>query len=149
MGLAFLIGLQEFKNEKYKGRFLNVTVARENFLDKLKREREEAAKKSGGANVAESKSGPTELVSSRPFLPVLATTSSAAVSSSSEESSSSSSEDDEPKKKAAPQPPTAKQTIPEQEVDEDGNLLMRKRSKAFLENGRVCYHFGSFVPTLL
>lgn len=35
-------GLQEFKNETFRGRYLTVSVARENFMEKLKREREES-----------------------------------------------------------------------------------------------------------
>lgn len=37
-----MLGLQEFKNEKFRGRYLTVSVARENFMEKLKREREES-----------------------------------------------------------------------------------------------------------
>ncbi len=40
--VSFFSGLQEFKNEKFRGRFLTVSVARENFMEKLKREREES-----------------------------------------------------------------------------------------------------------
>lgn len=39
---TFSLGLQEFKNEKFRGRYLIVSVARENFMEKLKREREES-----------------------------------------------------------------------------------------------------------
>lgn len=135
------LGLQEFKNEKFKGRFLNVTVARENFLDKLKREREEAAAKSSGTNASDATNQHTELVSTRPTLPVLATRP-AATQSSSEDSSSSSDEDEPtPKKSVAIPQFNQKPTIPDQEVDEDGNLLLRKRSKTFLENGKVCDNF--------
>lgn len=136
---VYRVGLQEFKNEKFKGRFLNVTVARENFLDKLKREREEAAAKSGGTAGADANAKPTELVSARPALPVLAARPAATQqSSSSEDSSSSDDEEPVPKNKFATPQPKAVPTIPDQEVDEDGNLLLRKLSKAFLENGKVC-----------
>lgn len=37
-----LTGLHEFKTEQFRGRYLTVSVARENFMDKLKREREES-----------------------------------------------------------------------------------------------------------
>ncbi|XP_037036322.1 probable RNA-binding protein CG14230 [Bradysia coprophila] len=37
--------LEEFKNEKFRGRFLTVSVARESFMEKLKREREESTQR--------------------------------------------------------------------------------------------------------
>lgn len=103
-------------------------MARENFLDKLKREREEAA---GSAPVR-----PAVAVPSFPeplrALPVMKTQQSVESSSESEESSS---EDEKP----VPKPRVIPQRtfVIENEPDEDGNLMLRKRSKAYLENGKV------------
>lgn len=53
---------------------------------------------------------------------------------SSSESEESSSEDEKP----APKPRVIPQrTFVQDEPDEDGNLMLRKRSKAYLENGKV------------
>lgn len=123
-----LLGLQEFKNEKYKGRFLNVTVARENFLDKLKREREEAAGSAQVKPAAEVPSFPEPLRA----LPVMKVKQSVESSSESEDSSS---EDEKP----VPKPRVLPQRtfVVQDEPDEDGNIMLRKRSKAYLENGKV------------
>lgn len=78
-------------------------------------------------------------MSTRPVLPVIATKA-AATQSSSEDSSSSDDEEPTPKKILVAPQSYQKPSIPDQEVDEDGNLLLRKRSKTFLENGKVCSH---------
>lgn len=104
-------------------------MARENFLDKLKREREEAA---GSAPIK-----PPVVATSFPeplrALPVMKAQKSVESSSESEESSS---EDEKP----TPKPrvvPHRTSFVAEDEPDEDGNRMLRKRSKAYLENGKV------------
>lgn len=136
MYIFFPIGLQEFKTEKYKGRYLNVTVARENFLDKLKREREEAASKTTTTELSE-KTEPQLLNARTPpvRLPALARK----VESSSGSDDSSDESDDEPSSAKIPAvvAKTTRIDYPTSEIDADGDLLLRKRSKAFLENGKV------------
>lgn len=132
--------LQEFKEQQFRGRFLQVTVARENFLEKLKREREEAAQHKPAKN--ETTQIQTETV--KAVLPTIST----GDSSSSESSSSDDSSEDE-------SPPTQSKPIAKQngskkfksssgssESDSDSNenednLVLRKKSKIFLENGKV------------
>lgn len=136
--------LREFKEEKFRGRFLQVTVARENFLEKLKREREEAEKHTSKKDVEHSKStaDKVEMVE----LPTI----SAAVSSSSDSSSSddSSSEDESIRKPAIVKAKTngnkfrkvvsssSESSDSESEQDPD-NLVLKKKSKIFLENGKI------------
>lgn len=84
--------LQEFKEQKFQGRFLQVTVARENFLEKLKREREEAAQQSSKklANQSKKQSDDNE---TKVELPTIKANVSSDSDSSSEDSSS---EDEKP-----------------------------------------------------
>lgn len=123
-----ILGLQEFRDEKFRGRFLQVSVARENFLDKLKREREEAAllrKPSGGDAIS-----PTKPVAEKvQQLPVIDRD----VSSCSSDSSSS--EDEQP----APVKRQRYSAVPEKPIllDKPDTFLARKKSGTLLENGRV------------
>lgn len=136
--------LQEFKEQQFRGRYLQVTVARENFLEKLKREREEAAQHKPTKD--ESNKKPTETV--KAVLPTIST----GHSSSSESSSSDDSSEDE-------SPPTQSKSVVRQNgskkfksssesSDSDSesneneeNLVLRKKSKIFLENGKVTADF--------
>lgn len=125
-----------------------MSVARENFLEKLKREREEAAQiKSATKNAA------TAETTSHPpaSLPTLKSTKIESSSSSSGDSSS----DEEPasQKTVATTPKavngvrkgrkasTSSSTSSSSESDDEDNLIMRKKSKAFVENGRVSRSF--------
>lgn len=131
--------LHEFKAQEFRGRFLQVTVARENFLEKLKREREEAARFEK-SNKSQSSSEQTETVNA--VLPTISTGNSDESETSSEESS----DEGEANQNAS----TAKQngakkfesssgsSDSEEEIDED-NPIMRKKSKIFLENGKVSH----------
>lgn len=134
--------LREFKQEKYRGRFLKVTVARENFLDKLKREREEAAelKSVKNAQNARRKNDSGEV---KPILPTF--TAKSDVKSSSESSDDNSSEEEQV---VTPQKPTeangvkwrqsSSSSSDSSDSDADENeLVLRKKSKIFLENGKI------------
>lgn len=135
--------LQEFKEEKFRGRCLQVTVARENFLEKLKREREDAEKHCSKKDVKPSKS--TEVKVKKIELPTI----SAAISSSSDSSSSddSISEDESIRKPALVKPKTngnkfrkvvssSSDSDTESEQDPD-NVVLKKKSKNYLENGKI------------
>lgn len=135
--------LREFKEDKFRGRILQVTVARENFLEKLKREREEAEKQTSKKDGEHSKS--TDAKVEKVELPTI----SAAVSSSSDSSSSddSSSEDEKTKKPPLVKPKTngnkfrkvvSSSSESDSESDPDPeNLVLKKKSKNFLENGKI------------
>ncbi|XP_055326995.1 probable RNA-binding protein CG14230 [Sitodiplosis mosellana] len=129
--------LQEFKEQQFRGRFIQVTVARENFLEKLKREREEAAQHKPKKD--ESTKVQTETV--KAVLPTISTGNS---SSSESSSSDDSSEDESPPTQSKP---VAKQngskkfkSSSESESDSnenEDNLVLRKKSRIFLENGKI------------
>lgn len=132
--------LQEFKAEQYRGRYLQVTVARENFLEKLKREREEAAE------IAARKAEASVNKKEETVKGVLPTISTGQSSSSSESSSEESSEEEERTKpvqtkqngvkKSKKSSSSSSDSSSESEEDEE-NLVLRKKSKIFLENGKV------------
>lgn len=125
--------LQEFKTQQFRGRFLQVTVARENFLEKLKREREEAAQ------LKLKKDDDTK----QPVVTVKASLPTMSKGDSSESSSDESSSEDEapnvpPAVRQIGKPKTFKSS--DSEPDSDGNednLILKKKSKMFLENGKV------------
>lgn len=130
--------LQEFKQQQYRGRYLQVTVARENFLEKLKREREEAAEYKQKKVELSGKQSETI----RAVLPTFSTG-----QSSSSESSSDDSSEDESSAKTEGKPFALKEskkfessshseTESESDHNED-NIILKKKSKIFLENGKV------------
>lgn len=122
--------MQEFKDEKFRGRFLIVTVARENFLDKLKREREEAAQKADPSQRVEEHSVP------KVSLPTIVSKSKSD-GSSSESSSSEESEEEEVIPKPVWKRPASKPIEKSESEEDEDNLVLRKKSKSYLENGRV------------
>lgn len=128
--------LQEFKEQQYRGRYLQVTVARENFLEKLKREREEAAQHQ--QNKEQTVKSQDETVAA--VLPTISTG-----KSDDSESSSESSEEEEPPAKtktivkqngSLKYKSSEESSESESEIDEE-NLILKKKSKIFLENGKV------------
>lgn len=123
--------LREFKQQQFRGRYLQVTEARENFLEKLKREREEAAQNK--QKKEESAKEANETV--KAVLPTIA----ADASSSSESSDDESSEDEiAPPHKSHVLAKSSRKSSDssESEIDED-DLILKKKSKIFLENGKV------------
>lgn len=125
--------LQEFKEQQFRGRYLQVTVARENFLEKLKREREEAAQQK------EQKEEPNkiEVAPTKAVLPTISTGDSS--------SSESSSEDEIPqdvkpvaKINGSKKFKSSSEDSSESETDNnEDNLILKKKSKIFVENGKV------------
>lgn len=140
-----LPGIQEFKDEKYRGRFLQVSVARENFLEKLKREREEAAQQSQAKSAASTSTVPE----TQPAVALPTLKSTKDDSSSSSSSDDSSSDEETPAKKTATSTSKATNGVKKatksssssssssSESEDEDNLILRKKSKAFLENGKI------------
>lgn len=138
--------LQEFKEQKFRGRFLQVTVARENFLEKLKREREEAAQHK--STKVESSKSKIETVNA--VLPTLSTGNSSSSESSSSDESSENESPPTQSKPVAKQNGSKKFKSSSESSDSDSiknedNLVLRKKSKIFLENGKVSLIESFFI----
>lgn len=132
--------LQEFKTQQFRGRYLQVTVARENFLEKLKREREEAVQFKPPSS---SQSTNIDSKNVEAVLPTMSTGN----SDESESSSDESSEDESANRNVSvakqngaksfkPSSDSSDSSDSEHENDPD-NLIMKKKSKIFMENGKV------------
>lgn len=136
--------LQEFKEQQYRGRFLQVTVARENFLEKLKREREEAAQQ----KQKKEESIEIHVETVKAVLPTIST----GISDDSESSSDDSSEDERPNENKAVVPQNGSKRFKSSSESSDSsdsepenhedNLILKKKSKIFLENGKVTVILG-------
>lgn len=135
--------LQEFKSQQFRGRYLQVTVARENFLEKLKREREEAEQHKQTTK----QSTKIETNTTSVALPCISTGKS---DESESESDDSSSEDEcEPvakqngSKKCMSSSESSSSSDSEPDNNEE-NLVLKKKSKIFVENGKVI-HIAVFL----
>lgn len=128
--------LNEFSQEKFHGNFLKVSVARENFLDRLKREREEAAQSNATRNAQNEKSG-NVATDVKVALPTLAAASGSS-SSSSEESDSEDEVSTVPQSKPKSVNGNRRNSSDsESSANEDNELVLRKKSKIFLKNGKI------------
>lgn len=137
--------LQEFKAQPYRGQYLQVTVARENFLEKLKREREEAAQFKP-SNTSQSSNTHTEIVNAT--LPIISTGNSDESESSSSESSEDENASENPSaakrngvKKIKSSASDSSDSNDSQLENNQENLILKKKSKIFLENGKVSNEF--------
>lgn len=125
--------INEFRQQQYKGVYLNVSKAKESFLDRLKREREEAEVSKQTSEVLNpykkvEEVKPVKKVSEP--LPVLPT-----IQKEVESSSSESEEEEE-----APAPvPVRRPTVPAKKPsDGDGDQLVRKwNQETYIEHGKL------------
>lgn len=133
--------LQEFKEQQYRGRYLQVTVARENFLEKLKREREEAAvvKQTSKKTFETSNNNSNH---NNAELPKFSTQS----SSESEDSSESSDEEEITNSKITSKSMplhldrVANLNISNDNDSDEDDPMLKIKSKHFIENGKVRFH---------
>ncbi|XP_058453058.1 probable RNA-binding protein CG14230 [Malaya genurostris] len=124
--------ISEFRQQQYKGVYLNVSKAKESFLDRLKREREEAeAGKLSSDLLNPYKSKPSDVRGeTKPSpLPVLPTIQKEVQSSSSESSSESENEQPEPVRKL----PFSRK----QKEAEDDHLVRKWNQETYIEHGKL------------
>ncbi|XP_058825608.1 probable RNA-binding protein CG14230 [Topomyia yanbarensis] len=126
--------ITEFRQEQYKGVFLNVSKAKESFLDRLKREREEAeAGKLSSERLNPYKKCDTSAAVRKDDLveplPVLPTIQKEVESSSSGSSSESEDDGPEPAKTSVVRKPKAK--------EDDDQLVRKWNQETFIEHGKL------------
>lgn len=124
-----LSGLQEFQNEKFRGRYLTVSVARENFMEKLKREREESTQ-SPGSNTKTDVTTNAD-VTSNPFRLNIEKKSKVIQAFDSDD-------DDEEESNRSLTSPSNATAEPES--------VVKRKSKLFTENGKVNGATNSLAP---
>uniref|UniRef100_A0A182JS05 RRM domain-containing protein n=1 Tax=Anopheles christyi TaxID=43041 RepID=A0A182JS05_9DIPT len=123
----------EFQQQQYKGAYLKVSKAKESFLEKLKREREEAEAQKKNNSLLDPYIKPaTEKVSKEPVdaLPTLPTLGKDGDSSSSE---SSDSESEEEKTSSAPVASTIRPQAPKQEDE----IVKKWNQETYIEYGKL------------
>lgn len=130
--------LDEFRQERYKGVYLNVSRAKESFLDRLKREREEAEaakEKSGLLNPYKKEEAESKVVvkEALPALPTIAKE----VESTSEESSDESEEDEKPV------PVRSVPTVRQKQQGEEDQLVRKWNQETYIEHGKLKIAFTS------
>uniref|UniRef100_A0A8D8IVW7 Nucleolar protein 8 n=1 Tax=Culex pipiens TaxID=7175 RepID=A0A8D8IVW7_CULPI len=130
--------LDEFRQERYKGVYLNVSRAKESFLDRLKREREEAEaakEKSGLLNPYKKEEVESKVVvkEALPALPTIAKE----VESSSEESSEESEEDEKPV------PVRSAPVVRQKQQGEEDQLVRKWNQETYIEHGKLKIAFTS------
>lgn len=123
--------INEFRQEQYKGVYLNVSKAKESFLDRLKREREEAEESklsSERLNPYKKNEQATKEKKQIEALPVLPTIKKAVESSSSE--SSSESEDEQPE-------PARAVTNRALKPNDEDQIIRKWNQETYLEHGKL------------
>ncbi|XP_035772836.1 probable RNA-binding protein CG14230 [Anopheles albimanus] len=131
--------IKEFREQKYKGVFLNVSRAKESFLDRLKREREEAGAQKQNKNATSSSDEPVKLSNDakpnkaqREELPTLPSLGQADESSSSESSDSDSDEEEEPSNNTSV-PAAGSESVKKQEPE----LVKKWNQETYIEHGKL------------
>jgi len=139
--------INEFSQFKFNGNYLNVTVAKESFLEKLKREREEANNTKSKKN-ADNDGTTLNKEVYLPKLPVISSTNlkNDAQESSSEESSESEEEEEIVVKKSSNVNKKVLDDIEKDKIDDNDDYIMitKKQSIGSYENGKVL-RFVQFI----
>uniref|UniRef100_A0A182PZQ5 RRM domain-containing protein n=1 Tax=Anopheles farauti TaxID=69004 RepID=A0A182PZQ5_9DIPT len=132
--------IKEFQQEQYKGVYLNVSRAKESFLEKLKREREEAeAQKKSATSLDPYKKSeePKSDVKVEKVLPTLPTLSKGDDSSSSESSDSESEPEEPVRKKNAYQPYEGAAAPKAPKPKPDDEIVKKWNQETYIEYGKL------------